>query len=652
MDNLYEVYPNSAIYKGEVPLTYSYNGTLNAGQIVKLSVRNRPALGIVKSSSNNKSIKNIKPIENVVSNLPLPQQTLALINWIMDYYALGMGVVTSQFLPSYLLNTNEKFIYSLKKIKLNKNNTKKLPLNKFQKLVIDNILKSKQQHNLLMGETASGKTHVYIELIKTTLESGKSCLMLTPEIGLTPQLLDLIKSYIDAPIYVLHSKLTSLQRKTLWLQILLETRPSVVIGPRSALFAPIKNIGLIILDEQHDAAYHQSQEPRYSADRVAAQLAILHNARLVFGTATPKVQDYYIFKNKKLPIHLLPSLFSDTKHSRSFKIIDQRDHNKFTKSTYIADKILDSIISNKKSGKQTLLFLNRRGSNRLIACNSCGWQKLCQRCNVAMTFHADDYLARCHSCGWMDKPPLSCPDCSSENIIFKGIGTKGLVEELNRLLPSISLTRLDTDIKKGQRLENTYKQIKEGEFDVIIGTQMISKGLDLPRLKTVAVISADTSLYLPDFTSEEQTFQHINQVIGRVGRGHGDAEIFIQTYQPDSNAINFAVENNYQDFYKWQIIERQKYSYPPFVYIMVLTTEAKTINTAKKRTTELYEKLINLSSNYGIIVSQPAPKFIEQVAGKYRWQIIIRSKNRSILTEIKRKFGNNFRADFDPINLL
>ncbi|MEK7603021.1 MAG: primosomal protein N', partial [Patescibacteria group bacterium] len=351
-------------------------------------------------------------------------------------------------------------------------------------------------------------------------------------------------------------------------------------------------------------------------------------------------------------IHKLPSLYSSNLHSRKLHIFDQRERSKFTLSNYINNDILEAIKSNKSDGYQSLLFLNRRGSSRIIACKNCGWQKHCKRCNVTQTFHSDEFLARCHSCGWTDSPPLKCPACNSKDIIYKGIGTKGLVDEIGRLIPGISIIRLDTDVKKTERLEQTFQQIKQGKFDVILGTQMITKGLDLPKLKTVAVISADSSLYMPDFTAEEQTYQLIHQVIGRVGRGHGDAEIFIQTYHPNSKAINFACQNDYNDFYHWQLSERQQYLYPPFVYLLKLTTEAKTRKTVQSRANQLYYNITSDGEFNKVIVSEPSPMYIEQLAGKFRWQLVIRSKQRKILVKIKHRYGDKWRAEFDPVNLL
>lgn len=653
MIEYYEVYVGSINYKGDKPLIYSYDSNIKVGQVVIITLRNNACVGLVVKKVN--EYKNIKSIKKIDSVLPIPKlnsNIIELIDWFRLYYSLGIGAATTQFIPNYLQNTNRKVVDKISITSTNLKINDSLKLNTQQLEVVRKISNSKIRHNLLMGETASGKTHVYIELIKNTIKNKKSCMLLTPEIGLTPQLISSVQNYIKAPIYVIHSRLTMVQRRTLWLLILIDLRPKVIIGPRSALFTPVNNLGLIILDEQHDSAYHQSQEPRYSADHVAAKLANLNQAKLIFGTATPKVQDYYIFEKKELPIYKLPSLFSKKIHKKDITIIDQRDHTKFTKTANISDKILNAISENKHLNRQTLLFLNRRGTSRLIACNNCGWQKHCKRCNVSMTFHKDEFLTRCHNCGWSDKPPLYCPDCKNKDLIFKGIGTKGLVEELLINIPGLVITRLDTDVKKNNRLENIYERLKTGKTDVLIGTQMISKGLDLPHLKTVAVISADSSLYMPDYTAEEQTFQIINQVIGRVGRGHGDAEIFIQTYQPNSKVLEFATQNNYQKFYKWQLYEREKYNYPPFVFMMVLTTEAKFQNTAKAKMMNLYQQLLKYNTEKKFFVSEPAPKFIELMAGKYRWQIVIKSKNRSKLVEIKNKFGQNFRVDFDPINLL
>jgi primosomal protein N' (replication factor Y) (superfamily II helicase) len=652
----YKVYVASAKFQGKSSLTYSHTDNLTSGTVVVVQLRKTRCLGIIvgkETTPHQSKIKVIKPLTSVLKTYEVAPALIELVAWLTAYYPSGIGTVTALVLPSYLgLLKSQVADQNLH----NASTRATLPsLSPDQFTALKTIKTSDSSSVLLHGETASGKTRVYLELAKETLKKQSSVIILTPEIGLTSQLAQTFLTHSTSPVIILHSNLTASQRRSLWQQIALSEDPVVVIGPRSALFAPLKSLGLIVIDEFHDSAYRQSQQPKYSTERVAGRLAQLTGARLILGSATPPVHDYYAFKQKNLPIIHMESLTELGSHKKSVTIIDQKQRQHFTQSPYVSNAIVDAIGKNIQDGRQALLFLNRRGSARAVACSQCGWQARCPSCYTPLVFHKDLHLLRCHSCGKKTTAPSSCPDCENTDLTFRGIGTKALVDEISRLFPASRIARLDADTEKSQKLESIYEDVYRGKFDIIIGTQMIAKGLDLPLLRTVGIISADTSLYLPDFSAEERTYQLIRQVLGRTARGHGDGAIYIQTYEPDSAAIRYAAAGDYPSFYAWQLALRKKYHYPPFYSLLILTTHATNVNTLQKRSESLIKwlsSIIATQSQGAVEISQPTPCFIEKVGTQSRWQIVVKATTRKLLLDIITQLPNGWQAEIDPQDLL
>jgi primosomal protein N' (replication factor Y) len=504
---------------------------------------------------------------------------------------------------------------------------------------------------LLHGKTGTGKTRLYIELALKTLEANKSSVILTPEISLTSQLAESFKNIFGERVIVMHSKQTPLERRKAWLQCLLAEHPVIVIGPRSALFAPLNNLGLIVLDEEHENAYKQEQAPHYVTGRVAAYLASLTKSSLVLGSATPLVSDYYLAQQKNKPIIELNKLAQPHNHpDAEIVLVDRKDHSLFNRSSYLSQTLINEIEGCLSRGEQSLLYLNRRGTARLVMCENCGWQAVCPNCDIPLTYHGDKHQVRCHSCGYHNVAPISCPSCSKPDVVFKTAGTKAIADEVLRIFPNARIGRFDTDNSKAESFEQKYLEAKEGKIDILIGTQMLAKGLDLPKLSLVGILLADTSLYIPDFTAQEKTFALINQVIGRIGRGHVTGKAIIQTYHPENKIINFAINKDYKNFYKEELESRKEFLFPPFCYLLKLSVRRASLKGAETAAQKL--KAAIASSGLKIRVEGPAPSFHERFQGKYQWQLIVKSVSRSELIKVVAILPPNWTYDIDPVDLL
>lgn len=646
----YEVLVSSPRYHGDSALTYEFNDLLAIGSVVVVALQRQNVLGVVRNKVEKPSFVT-KPITELVTQGGLPNYLLELIDWLKDYYPAPLGQLLGMFLPASLLKNSKTKPQTKKETENSKKELPKLTLTSDQKKAVQSIMANKSRASLLHGDTATGKTQVYLELAKKIIDEGQSVIVLTPEIGLTSQLVNSFNQQFSGHVHLLHSNLTPLQRRRTWLSIARSKEPLIVIGPRSALFSPLKNVGLVVLDEAHDSAYKQEQAPYYQATRVAAKLSELHQARLVLGSATPLISDYYTFATKGLPIVRMEQIATDSAaNSADIKVVNLRDQQQFSRSSWLSDRLVAALTDNLEKNQQSLLFLNRRGSARLILCKVCGWQAVCPRCDLPLTYHGDRHEILCHTCGFSDNVPTSCPVCQANDIIFQGIGTKSLFAEVARLFPKARISRFDGDNKKSERLEAQYETILNGEVDILVGTQMLGKGLDLPRLGLVGIVMADSSLSFPDYTAEERTFQMITQVLGRISRGHLAGQAIIQTYHPDSPLIDSAIKKDYQKFYEGQIKERKLYDFPPFKYALKLHCSRASSKAAELAATKLADELSKTVSKIKII--GPSPAFIEKKNNQYHWQIIVMAAERSRLVTIIKDLSSNWYYDIDPSHLL
>lgn len=640
----FEVLVSGASYHGDSALTYGCEHDLPMRTVVCVPLRNARVLGIVAKHVAKPAFKVKAVVEAPLDLPPMPRKLIELLAWMKEFYPSPSGIIVQQFLPKQFPKK------AVEPIKTVKHAPRQLPpLTSDQARVLSSI--EETGAHLLHGETGTGKTRVYIELAQRSIEAGKSVIILTPEIGLTSQLSQDFRDSFGERVIVIHSQLTDATRQRLWLSLLKQTEPVIVIGPRSALFCPLQKVGLIVVDESHETAYKQDQAPYYHASRVASKLAELHGAPIILGSATPLVGDYFMAEAKKRPILRMTETAARTNTAaRSISVVDLRDRSNFTKKSHLSDELIRSVKETLGKGEQTLLFLNRRGTARVVFCENCGWQAVCPHCDLPLVYHGDSHAMRCHTCNYKGNSPVSCPDCHSASIVFKSIGTKAIVDEVTRLFPDSRVMRFDTDNKKEERIEQHYPAIRNGDVDILIGTQTLVKGLDLPKLGLVGVIVADTSLYFPDFSAQERTYQLLSQVLGRVGRGHRDSRAIIQTYAPDSPLLKSILLQDWPTFYRKEIEERQAFIFPPFCYLLKLTCRRASAASAQKTAQTLARQL--QSSGLRVQIEGPAPSFYEKVQNKYQWQLVIKARDRNELLKVISQLPSGWSYDIDPMNLL
>jgi primosomal protein N' (replication factor Y) len=641
----YEVHIADSRYRGNESLTYSFEGELPINSVVSVPLRSVLSTGFIAAKVDRPKFA-VKPIKAALSSAPLPDHCLKLAAWLQGYYACSFGEALRLFAPS---------VASVRSIKkpldhpVQENLSLDAELTKQQIQAIKDINNSATQTVLLHGDTGSGKTRVYLELAKPILEAGKSVVILTPEIALTTQLEHMIKSKLANKIYLLHSELTQSERKKTWFAILESREPVIVLGPRSALFAPVPSLGLVVVDEAHEPAYKQEQSPRFHAIRVASALGNIAKARVVLGSATPSVNDYFLASQKKAIVEMKLQARSNQLAQLSTEVIDLRNKMAFSKNRYVSDKLITAINGALRNKRQSLIYYNRRGSARLILCDNCGWQYLCPNCDVPVIYHADQEIVRCHICGFSDDTPKACPVCTNPDVVYTSIGTKALYEIVKKLFPAARVARFDSDNVLGERLNESYDQVHKGDIDILVGTQLLAKGLDLPLLDVVGVVSAETSLTLPDYTAEERTFQLLYQAMGRVGR-HGPGKVLIQSYEPESPIIRASANRDYQAFYKRVISERQQFKFPPYSYLMKFTCKRATLASAQKASEEFKANLARKGLPMEII--GPTPSFYARRGNSYYYQIVLKSKERDVLVELAKKTPSGWTFDLDPVNLI
>lgn len=638
----------SSAYRRDEALTYAYDKRLPVNTLVAVPMQKKTVIGFVKELTDKPSFKT-RSIIGTLDSQPLPSVFIDLLEWLRMYYPASYGNILLASLPSSLL-IKARTIDDAPEIKKPKSQALP-PLTEEQSQAVKLIRSSDTNNFLLHGETGSGKTRVYLECAQEALAGGKSVLILTPEIGLTPQLVKSFEqTFTPSSVVTFHSMLTPSERRNTWLKILHSSVPLIIIGARSAMFTPVNKLGLIVMDEAHEAAYKQEQAPYYQTSRVAAKLAHLHGARFIMGTATPLVADYYAYKQKGLPIIRLSSLAIKDAKLPLVKTVGLSDRNEFKRSAYLSEPMLKATGTSLANGEQSLIYLNRRGSARVVLCQKCGWQAVCPNCDSALVYHGDEHIMRCHICGYTKPAPPNCPICGNADIAFRSIGTKMVVEELSRLFPEARIQRFDRDNTKHERLEKLYESVKAGGTDILVGTQILGKGLDLPRLSVVGIVQADTSLQIPDYTADETTYQQLVQIIGRVGRGHRRGTVVVQSHDVNGVAIQAAIKRNYDLFYEGQLKQRKLFGFPPFYYLLKLTCHRASTKSAEEMAEKQKQQLRRL--NLRIEIIGPSPAFHAKKANQYYWQLIIKAKQRSELLAVINQLPTGWSYDIDPVNLL
>ncbi len=480
---------------------------------------------------------------------------------------------------------------------------------------------------LLRGVTGSGKTEVFLQAIDTCIKSGKQAIMLVPEISLTPQMVERFVGRFGKDVAVIHSGLSYGERFDQWNKIK-HGEVSVVVGARSAIFAPFDNIGIIILDEEHESSYKSEIAPRYHAREIAKKRASDSNAPLLLASATPSVESYYKAKSGDYRLFEMNKRYNQIELPKA-KIVDMRSELFDLKNiSVISTHLANEIQKNLESGEKTILFLNRRGYNTFVSCRECGYVLECDQCSIAMTYHKITDSLTCHYCGKTQANVSVCPSCGSTHIKFFGTGTQKIEDELNRLFPEAKVLRMDFDTtsKKGTH-EAILNKFKNGEADILLGTQMVTKGLDFHDVTLVGVLAADTALNIDDFRANERSFSLITQVCGRAGRGELPGRAIIQTYQPENSTITFAKEQDYLSFYESEIKYRKRMLYPPFSDIVCLMVTGENEGNIKNEIYKIGEILKGYQANEPTIIDiiGPAPAPIVKIKGKFRYRILIKT---------------------------
>ena len=535
------------------------------------------------------------------------------------------------------------------------------------KCVEESINHKQYQQFLLYGVTGSGKTEVYLQLIEKVLNIGKNAIVLVPEISLTPQMLDrFISRFGKEEIAILHSKLSIGERHDEWERIR-EKKARIVIGARSAIFAPIENIGIIIIDEEHDSSYKSETNPRYHAKEIAKILAKENQAPLVLGSATPDMTTFYnatnedAFGNTKIKLLTLTKRANQSSLPK-VEIIDLKQELANGNRSMLSMELYNSIEENLKQKRQTILFLNRRGYSTFIMCRNCGYTVKCPNCNISMTYHSYERKLKCHYCGHEENIVTICPECHSDKIRYFGTGTQKLEQEIHKQFPTASTIRMDIDtVTKKNSHEVILNTFKNENIDILIGTQMVVKGHHFPNVTLVGVIAADSSLNIDDYRANERTFQILTQVAGRAGRENLSGKVVIQTYNPDNFSIICAQKQNYDLFYETEIALRKQLKYPPFCDIILIGLNSYQELEIKKVSSKIYQYLEQRLNKEEFKVLRPMPCPIDKIQNRYRWRIIIKGKMTEEANEIlnaclKEIYQENIRdtriaIDVNPNNM-
>ena len=604
----------------------------------------------------------IKEIDRIIDEEPLfDDQFYDLAKWISGMYLCSPGEALFSMIPSGRREKDFEIIDGKDDEYIG------VRLNRGQQNAVDKILESSEKYFYLYGITGSGKTEVYLQIAEKAVKEQKSVIYLVPEIALTHQLTEFAAQRFGGSIAIIHSGLTPSQKLSQWRRIQ-SGEAKVVLGARSAVFAPVRDPALIIIDEEHEGTYKAGSNPRYHARQVAMHRISLSGGKLIMGSATPSVEAWHLMMNGKLEKLQL----TETAAGGSFAPVQIIDMNREKSS--ISDQLAQEIRDTTAKKGQVILFLNRRGFFYYYHCLNCGYELKCTQCSVALTYHREQERLICHYCGYSEKPSKTCPSCGSPEVGYSGFGTEKIESDINALFPYLKVERLDSDsIKKSGDLKDVFSRFKKGDIDILLGTQIIAKGLNFPGVKLIGIIMADTSLQLPDFRSAERTFSLITQVAGRTGRFSADGKVMIQTYRPSNYAIKYAAERKVGEFYKAEIENRKMMGFPPFTRVIRVVFRAKEREKASRSADDFSQLLLfylksmrERTSGAGnppltdVRILGPAECPVSLLAGNYRYHILVLSPDfhyarSSVLFSTERiKLGGGvyMEIDVDPVSLM
>ena len=522
-----------------------------------------------------------------------------------------------------LIKSEKEIVFRYNTREYNKDVEKKLTAE--QSMAVEAIEDSEENLILLKGVTGSGKTEVYMRLVEKVLTEGKSAIVLVPEIALTPQMIERFKGRFGSNVALFHSKLSDGERFDEWYRVK-EGKASLIIGARSAIFLPAKKLGLIIIDEEHENTYKSDQNPKYQTKEVAEFISKLKGCKVILGSATPTIESYYRAISGEMKLVELNHRI-DNRPMPEMKLVDMREELRSGNKSIFSRRLYASMQQKLEKGEQIILFLNRRGFSTFVSCRSCGYVFDCENCDISMTYHKNGFLV-CHYCGKTKKQPNLCPKCGSKYVKFFGAGTERVEEEVRKYLKNAKILRMDVDTTRAKDShEKIYNAFKAGEADILIGTQMVSKGLDFPNVTLVGILSADMSLNLPDYRAAERSFQIITQVAGRAGRGEKEGEVIVQTYTPEHYSLQYAKKYDYEDFYEKEFTIRAMMGYPPFGRILLINGIGKNEDELKKQMIFLGKKVKEKAEEFGgLEVLGPTPCIIYKIKENYRWQIIVKGE--------------------------
>lgn len=594
----------------------------------------------------------IRPIKRVIDKEPLfGKELIDMAAWISHYYLCTLGEAVFSMIPSGRRETSAGGFSFEEEV----GNPHKNELSDEQTKAVNEILNSQSAFHYLYGPTGTGKTEVFLSLAEKVLEMGKGVIYLVPEIGLTGQVAKSVGERFGNTAAILHSGLTPSQRLGEWHRIM-HKEARVVVGARSAIFAPVPDLGLIIIDEEHDGSYKSGNNPRYHARQVAMHRCANLKIPLVMGSATPSVEAWYGMKKGTISRHILTKRLAGGEMPH----ISCIDLNYYQSDGCISKPLEESIKKVLEKNHQAILFLNRRGFTHFFRCNSCGYELVCKNCSVPLTYHKNENRLRCHYCGWSTIPPQSCPKCGSFEIGTSGFGTEYIEAETKAKFPNARIIRLDTDVLKNkEELLQSLEDFKQGKYDIMLGTQMVAKGLNFPKLELVGVVMADAGLHMPDFRASERTFSLITQVAGRAGRYFPDGKVIVQTYSPGREPVLFAVKNKISDFYEGELQQREMLDFPPFCRLLRLVFRSYNKTLAFESATDAAGILNGLGVR-GMEVLGPSECPIEKINSSWRYQILLKGSSivplqnaaRKLLFEYTHNQNVYIEYDVDPVSLL
>lgn len=639
------------------PLDYAvpteFAGSVEVGTRVEVPFHKGTQKGTVVACKSHADVANVKMILRVLApESVLSEPLLKLAEWMANYYAAPLQKVMRCFVPPSM----RKEVSARKSVELEEEEffpTQPKVLNAEQQICLDKIKASldaaKFQTHLIQGVTGSGKTEIYLQAIGKALEQGKSAIMLVPEVALTSQMIERFRARFQEKIVLWHHRRSLGERTAAW-ESLRKGTAQIVIGARSAIFCPAQNVGLIIVDEEHDSSYKANDLPCYHGRDVAVMRGFFEKATVMLGSATPSLESRY---NADTGKYLLSKLTARATSATLPKmtIVDMvRVMNTNGGFTHFSPELVSALKKRLEAGEQSLLLLNRRGYHRLQVCGSCRNVVKCQHCDLGLTYHKREEMLRCHLCGFQRQVPRNCPTCdASDTLKFQGFGTEHVERALHALLPEVRTLRMDRDTTtKKESHEALYKQFRAHKADVLIGTQMIAKGFHFPSVTLVGILSVDAPLSVPDFRSAEQVFQLITQVAGRAGRSELSGEVILQTFIPDHPVLKLASTQDYEAFYTAELAERKLFCYPPFCQLVKVSCSGRDATETEKRTKALREKFKAMVGERAEVLAV-LPAGHAKVKDEFHFQFVIKTAKIGHITEALRTLSE-CKIDVNPIS--